>query len=79
MQSPDLTEMKVDSSCYADDEEKGTMQAILNFSGSAAFFSELFQHHYSKQGWSSEGKSETNLGSELVEQYKKYKKLIPKF
>lgn len=49
MQSPDLTEMKVDSSCYADDEEKGTMQVILNFSGSAVFFSELFQHHYSKQ------------------------------
>ena len=50
MQSPDLTEMKVDSSCYAYDEEKWTMQVILNFSGSAAFFSELFQHHYSKQG-----------------------------
>ena len=49
MQSPDLREMKVDSSCYANDEEKGTMQVILNFSGSAAFFSELVQHHYSKQ------------------------------
>lgn len=49
MQSPDLREMKVDSSCYADHEEKGTMQVILNFSGAAAFFSELFQHHYSKQ------------------------------